>query len=195
MTASIMPMPSAAMRPAPVITTREQLDALLENVALLHRERDHLRHAQESELEEVRRRYRAPLLELDHLLEVETGWAKLWAQAHREAFAAGRALEGPHATIGFRAEPPRLERASRRWNWTRIAGTLAGLSWGRRYLRTPAPEVDKDAIMADLAAHLPGLSAEELRTAGIRVVEGEKFYVTPHTSDASDIETVLAKAA
>jgi hypothetical protein len=77
------------------------------------------------------------------------------------------------ATIGFRATEPRIERASRRWNWTRIAATLAGLEWGRRYLRVPPAEVDKDALVADLA----NLSPLELRNVGLKVVQGERFFI------------------
>jgi phage host-nuclease inhibitor protein Gam len=166
--------------PAPAIQTRAQLEVLLENIASLQRERDDLFRAQEQEIAAVRQRYRAPLTQMETFLHVETGWAEAWARAHPEALAADGSLTCAHATIGFRAERPRLERASRRWTWTRIAVTLAGLAWGKRYLRIPAPEVDKDALLADLAR----LSPENLRSAGLRLVQGERFYIT--TPEASE---------
>ena len=162
----------------PKIQTRQQLDAVLENIAHLQRERDELCRAQENEIAAVRQRYRAQLAEMDHYLDLETSWAETWAIAHPDAFAADRSLACAHATLGFRATPPRLERASRRWTWSRIALTLAGLAWGKRYLCTPAPEVDKEALVADLAH----LSPVELRNAGLRVVQGEHFFITPHST-------------
>jgi phage host-nuclease inhibitor protein Gam len=170
------PLPEPTQPAAPAIRTRQQLDAVLENIARLQRERDGLYHAQENEIAAVRQRYRAPLAEMEHYLDLETSWAESWARGNPGAFAADRSLACVHATIGFRAEPPRIERASRRWTWSRIAVTLAGLSWGKRYLRIPAPEVDKEALLADLA----GLSPVELRNAGIRIVQGERFFITSH---------------
>src|SRR5271154_2492402 len=129
--------PSPAATPA--IQTRQQLDAVLENIAHLQRERDDLRRAQENEIAAVRQRYRAPLAELEHYLDLETSWAESWARGNPEAFAADRSLACAHATLGFRATPPRIERASRRWTWSRIALTLAGVAWGGRSLRVPPP--------------------------------------------------------
>jgi phage host-nuclease inhibitor protein Gam len=168
---AVTPFPS----PAPAIETREQLELLLENIASLQRARDELFHAQENEIAAVRQRYRAPLAEMEVYLRLETSWAEAWAYANPHALAADRSLACTHATIGFRAEPPRIERASRRWTWSRISTTLASLAWGRRYLRIPAPEVDKDALLADLAR----ISPEDLRSAGLRLAQGERFYITP----------------
>jgi hypothetical protein len=119
---------------APTVRTRQHLDVLLENIATLQRERADLFAAQERELAAVRQRYRAPLTELEDMLRLETSWAETWAQAHPEALAADRVLVNPYATLGFRATPPQIQRASRRWTWTRIAATLAGLAWGKRYV-------------------------------------------------------------
>jgi len=168
--------PTLSQAAAPAIQTRQQLDAVLENIAHLQRERDELYLTQENEIAAVRQRYRAPLAEMEHYLDLETSWAESWARGNPDAFTAERSLACAHATIGFRATPPRIERASRRWTWSRIALTLAGLAWGKRYLRIPSPEVDKDALLADLA----DLSPVELRNAGIKVAQGESFFITPH---------------
>ena len=170
------PTPVETPTSAPAIQTRQQLEAVLENIAHLQRARDELRRVEQDELAAVRQRYRAPLAEMEHYLDLEMGWAESWAHAHAEALGAGRSLTCAHAAIGFHATPPRIERASRRWTWSRIAGTLAGFAWGRRYLRVPAPEVDKEALLADLAR----LSPVELRDAGIKVVQGVRFFITPH---------------
>ncbi len=172
------PLPSLPVTAAPAIQTREQLEAVLENIADLQRERDALHHEQEKEIALVRQRYRGPLTEVENYLTSETSWVEAWVLAHPEILAADRSLTCAHVTIGFRAEAPRIERASRRWTWSRIAETLAGLTWGQRYLRTPPPEVDKDAILGDL----PHLSLEDLRLAGMRVAQGERFFITPHSA-------------
>lgn len=167
---------SPASSEGPVIQTRQQLDAVLENIAQLQNERDDLFHRQREEIEAVQQKYRAPLAEMKNYLELETSWAEAWSRAHPEAFAASRSLACASATIGFRPEPYRIERASRRWTWSRIASTLATLDWGRRYLRIPPPEVDREALLTDLA----DLSPVDLRNAGIKIVTGETFFITPH---------------
>jgi phage host-nuclease inhibitor protein Gam len=174
--ADMTPLPQPSQAAAPAIQTRRQLDAVLENIAHLQRERDELYQAQEKEIADVRQKYRASFAEMEHYLDLETGWAESWARGNPGAFTANRSLACAHATIGFRATPPRIERASRRWTWSRIAQTLAGLAWGARYLRVPPPEVDKEALLADLA----DLSPVELRDAGIKIVQGERFFITPH---------------
>jgi phage host-nuclease inhibitor protein Gam len=186
------PLPAPAA--APAIQTRRQLEAVLENIAHLQRERDELCRTRENELAAVRQKYRAPLAEMENYLELETSWAESWARQNPGALAADRSLACAHATIGFRATPPRIERASRRWTWSRIALTLAGLAWGARYLRVPAPEVDREALLADLA----DLSPLELRNAGMIVVQGERFFVAAHASaktSASTLEPSWQEAA
>jgi phage host-nuclease inhibitor protein Gam len=183
--------PTPVQTATPAIQTRQQLDAVLENIAHLQREWDELYHAQEKEIAAVRQRYRAPLAEMEHYLDLETSWAESWARANPGAFTADRSLACAHATIGFRATPPRIERASRRWTWSRIALTLAGVAWGKRYLRIPSPEVDKEALLADLA----DLSPVELRNAGIKVAQGERFFITPHPASAPEVESAWQEAA
>jgi len=187
-----LPQPPPA---APAIQTRAQLDAVLENIVHLQRAREELRRAQENEIAAIRQRYRAPLTEMDHYLDLETSWAESWARAHPEAFAADRSLACAHATVGFHAEPTRIERASRRWTWSRIALALGGLAWGKRYLRIPEPEVEKEALLADL----PHLSPLELRNAGIKVVQGERFFIMPHpgteTTSGATVERGWQEAA
>jgi phage host-nuclease inhibitor protein Gam len=187
-TMTSFPSPTPAPVPVPVVKTRQQLTALLENIAQLQRERDELQRAQENEIAAIRQRYRAPLAEIDHYLELETSWAEAWARQNPGAFASVgsvRSVACAKVTLGFRADPPRIERASRRWTWTRIAATLATLPWGHRYLRIPAPEVDKEALAADLSQ----LSPVDLRNAGMIVVPGERFFITPHPTAETSAST------
>ena len=86
-----------------------------------------------------------------------------------------------HAVIGFRVSPHRVDRASRKWTWGAIAHKLGELAWGRRYLRQPALEVNKEALLADRAE----LSPVELRTAGLKIVQEERFYIAPHRETES----------
>jgi hypothetical protein len=184
-------LPNPVPDTLPSVQTRLQLDALLQNIVDLQRTRDELRRNQEEELALVRQKFRGPLAELDHFLLVETGWAESWAQNHRMELGPELSLRCEAATIGFECGPPRVERASRRWTWPRIAQTLAGLAWGARYLRTPAPEVDRDAVERDLST----LSTTDLRDAGMKVVPSERFVIKAHDLPGAASTTDWQQAA
>ena len=174
MTTLTQPVPP----PTPAIQTFQQLDTVVENIVQLQLQRADLECAQEMEIAAIRQKYRPPLAELERFLTLETAWAETWARANPGAFGEKRSLECTHAMIGFHVTPPRVERASRKWTWTAIASKLAQAGWGRRYLRVPAPEVNKEALLSDRAQ----LSDADLRLAGIKIVRQERFLITPHGS-------------
>lgn len=165
---------------SPSVQTRAQLEALLENIAQLQRERDELHQELETEIAALRQRYRPQLDEMERLLDIERSWAETWARANPDQLGSDRSLACGSATIGFEPAPVRIERTSRRWTWSRIAQTLADLPWGHRYLRVPPLEVDKDALLADLAT----LSPEDLRMAGMKIIQADRFFITPHETES-----------
>lgn len=189
MTPFPLPNPSAA----PSIQNRQQLDAVIENIVQLQLDRAELERAQEREIAGVRQKYRAALAELERYLATETTWAETWAKQNPGAFDEKRSINCTHATVGFRITPPRVERASRKWTWAAAALKLAEFSWGKRYLRIPAPEVNKEALLADRA----DLSPAELRQAGLRITQDERFFIAPHRSaeQAAPLEPEWQEAA
>lgn len=176
----------------PTIRNRQELDAVIENIVQLRLDHDELRRSQEKEIADIRQKYRAPLAQLERYLDQETAWAETWARQNEGLFNDKRSLDCTHAVIGFRATPPRVERASRKWNWSDIADKLGELAWGKRYLRQPALEVNKEALLADRNE----LLAAELRQVGLKIVRDERFYITPHTTEpALPAETEWQEAA
>jgi phage host-nuclease inhibitor protein Gam len=187
------PIPHPSQPAAPSIQTRQQLDVVVENIIQLQLDRAELERAQEREITAVRQKFRPPLAELDRYLAAETTWVETWARENPGAFGEKRSFDCTHAIIGFRVTPPRIERASRKWTWSAVALKLADLGWGKRYLRVPAPEVNKEAILADRAE----LSAVELRQAGLRISQEERFFIAPHdgAESVSPLETDWQEAA
>ena len=178
----MQPIPHPSQPSIPNIQNRQQLDAVIENIVQLQIERAEIERDQEKEITAIRQRYRTPLAEMDRYLLLETTWVETWARTNPDVFPEKRSLTCTHATIGFRTGPPRVDRASRRWTWSEIAQKLGELAWGRRYLRQPAPEVNKEALLADRAELAPA----ELRKIGIKIVQDERFFITPHSA-ASEI--------
>jgi phage host-nuclease inhibitor protein Gam len=170
------PLQHPSQPTAPAIQNRQQLDAVVENIIQLQHHRAELEGEQDREITAIRQKYRTPLAEMERYLLLETNWVETWARANPDAFPDKRSLTCTHATIGFRVSPPRVERASRKWTWSEIALKLSELAWGRRYLRQPAPEVNKEALLADRIE----LAAAELKKVGVKIVQEERFFITPH---------------
>ena len=173
---------------SPAIRTRQQLETVVANIVEMQRSRAEMIRTKEAEIDAIWDKHRAPLAEVERYLDMETAWVENWMRENPGSLGEDRCLHCEYATIGFRPMTPRLERASRRWTWSRIAETLSGVAWGKRYLRQPPAEVDKEALVADLA----NLSLIELREAGIKIVQGERFFVRAH-DQAED--TALEEAA
>jgi phage host-nuclease inhibitor protein Gam len=185
------PIPHPAAPAAPSITSRHELDAVVENIVQLQLNRAEIERHQEQEVASVRQKYRAPLAEIERYLTLETSWVETWAHQHSETFRDRQSLALTHASIGFRVSPHRVDRASRKWTWGAIAQKLGEYGWGRRYLRQPALEVNKEALLADRA----DLSAAELRQAGLKIVQEERFYIAPHREAESAAASDWQEAA
>ena len=174
-------IPLPVTNPAPTITSRHELDAVVENIVQLQLNRAEIEREQEQEIAGIRQKFRAPLAEIERYLTLETTWVETWARSNPDTFRDRQSLALTHAVIGFRVSPHRVDRASRKWTWGAIAQKLGEMAWGRRYLRQPALEVNKEALLADRA----DLSPAELRTVGLKIVQEERFYIAPHRETES----------
>lgn len=117
---------------------------------------------------------------------LESG-AQLFAEQHRELFPES-AKDGPrsrtyrNATIGFRWNPYRVTKRLAKDTFEAIAERLAALPWGGQFVRRPAPEVDKDALLR----HQAELTEQQLAQAGLKFERGEKFFIDPAFDSIDD---------
>ena len=84
-------------------------------------------------------------------------------------------------TMGFRMSPPRVETTSRKVKWADVVTRLLRLPWGKAYVRTPAPQPDKEALLADRQR----LTPEQLTAAGIQFAQDESFFLEPTPETAN----------
>jgi phage host-nuclease inhibitor protein Gam len=165
------------------IETRE---AMLAEVAR-HIERK-LHHAQataamEREKLNVEQRYQDVLNELSQEIEQSFASVKLWAESHGSEFLRAKSIDATCATIGFRMTPYRVEKRSARDTWAKIAVRLKSM-FNMDYVRQPALEVDKEALLSARTA----LSEGQQRDAGIEFDRDELFFIDPK-SDAAENTT------
>ncbi len=168
------------------ILSREALDAAVAEVATLKIQYAAAKADMELEVARVQERRQEQMLALGKQIEVREAGVFVYCQQHRaQLFPGKKSIDFLLATVGFRTEPPSVEKNFRKDTWSAIAQRLEALEWGARYVSTPEPEVDKQALLADREK----LSAGQLSEAGIRFEQDELFYITPKSEVAA--RTVL----
>jgi phage host-nuclease inhibitor protein Gam len=93
--------------------------------------------------------------------------------AHIPEIEAGgkKHLDTANGRMGRRVNPPKLSPLNRSWTWKRIID-LVQVVYKERFLLKPKPEIDRDKLRCELAA-------EELKQLGLKVDQGETFYIEP----------------
>lgn len=174
--------------PVALIHSREALDAAVADVATMKLRFAAARAEMELEVAAVQERHQQYLLELSRQIEAREAGVFVFCQEHRcELFPEKQSIDFLLATVGFRTEPPSVERVSKKDTWTAVAKRLEALKWGADFVTVPEPEVDKRALLA----HRAELTEEQLRAAGLRFEQDELFYLTPK-SDVSTKTTLKA---
>ncbi len=117
---------------------------------------------------------------------VKTRLAKVevFVTTHRDDLLPDRrkSFELPTAIVGFTlSTKAKVVLANDGDDWTSAAHRLEALAWGEPYVRNPEPEVDKEALIASRAS----LTPVQLAAAGLRIEQGEKFYVQPKSQIAA----------
>jgi phage host-nuclease inhibitor protein Gam len=170
-----------------IVTSREGMEATVADVVRLKLEFAQKTAAMELEVAAVQKRYQAQLLEISNKIETKEAGIFVFCQTNRrELFAEKKSIDLLLATVGFRTEPPSVEKKGKD-TWGAIAKRLASLDWGVAYVTEPAPEIDKKALLADRAK----LTPEQLDQAGIRFEADEVFYINPK----SEVAEASVKAA
>jgi phage host-nuclease inhibitor protein Gam len=104
----------------------------------------------ELEIVRAQERHQESMLALGKQIEVrETGVCVYCRQHRARLFPDKKSIDCLLATVEFRTEPPSVAKSSRKDTWSAIAQRLEALGWRSRYVNTPAPEVDKKALLAD----------------------------------------------
>lgn len=104
---------------------------------------------------------------------------KKWADKTPDYFEKARSVNIGTARVGYRTSPPKVKTTGRGDTFAKLALRLASLEWGKVFIRTKDPVVNKDALI-DARDRL---TAAQLAEAGIAIVQTESFYVDPITRE------------
>ena len=109
-------------------------------------------------------------------IEAMTAAAHLYCDGHRDIFPEDRkSMEFGNATIGFRKNPPKVDKVVNKDTFEAIAKRLLTVPWGAPFVRTGEPEVNKESLLSEQA----NLDEAALRAVGIKITQGETFFIEP----------------
>lgn len=158
------------------IVSTDGLDSVVAEVARLKIQYVACMAAMEESKASIEKSYAAKLgLITDEIFARECS-VQAYCTAHRaELFKDKKSRDTLTAVIGFELTPHRVETASRKVPWKDVVKRLMRLKWGKAYVRKPAPQPDKDALLKDRET----LKPEQLVAAGIKFEQDEQFFIRP----------------
>ena len=165
----------------PGISSREAMIGTVADVVRLKLKHAALTAEMESEIEKIKKSYAKRLDDLAiSLRDREAQVHEYCAANRRELFPDKKSIDTASAVIGFELTPWRGETSNRKIKWADVVGRLLKLAWGKAYVRNPAPQPDKEALLTDREK----LTPEQLTSAGLAFCQDEQFFIRPKSEIA-----------
>jgi phage host-nuclease inhibitor protein Gam len=160
------------------IKSAEALEAAVAQYVRLKLEKAEKEIKIEQEKAEIDAKHQSALVEMNDAIEAVEIAAEVYCERHPEIFGEAKSIDLVLAKIGYRTNPPKVEKNRGKEKWELIAARLLSTDWGEKYIRYPDPEVNKEALIADRAV----LTEDQLEDAGVSVVQEETFFIEPKTT-------------
>ena len=166
------------------ITSIEALDSAVADVVRLRITRTKLLARRDHSLAAVEKEHEAPLQESAAQIAAAEAEIQKYCAAHRsELFPVNKSRETGLAVFGFELTPPSVETANKKIKWRDVVERLLRLKWGAAYVRTPAQQPDKEALLADREK----LTPEQITAAGIQFAQDEQWFLRPKPETAAEV--------
>lgn len=161
---------------APTIKSREEIEALVGDLARLTNFQQQTTALMDQRITEVRAEYETQLAEAEQQKAALMEAARLWAEANPEEFGKTKSIEMLHGTMGWRLGNPTLKLVGKN-TWAKVLEALKRLRY-RKFIRTKE-EVDKAAIIARRRTIKPAT----LAALGVKVGQEDEFFVEPKLTE------------
>jgi len=165
-------MKKATKKTATTITTRDELERVMGQLAQHTIARSIYADTMDKRLTEVRAQFEERLGELDETIDELFDDLNAWAVLHPDSFAGKKSLDLTHGTLGFRTTPPALKTA-KGVKWDHVLDMLRCRGM-QDYVRT-IQEVNKEMLLQDRET----IGTEKLARLGVEVKQDERFYAEP----------------
>ena len=158
------------------IDTREDAERHVGLAATWQNEVNAVKLEMDAELIAVRQRYEGKIDALEQMLGRVILSLEAWANSNPQEFPAGRkSIDFVHGIVGFRTGTPKVKKGRKFPSLEAIAEVMASLPWARKYVKHAVPTVNKEALIADRGQ----LTAKQLNTLGLQIVQDETFFLEP----------------
>ena len=171
---------------APLLKSREAVEAALNEILGATINRNKAALDMDRIFASIRERYEPTIAACNEAIQQRTEHIRVWAEAHPEEFGKLKSLEFASATIGFRTGTPALGLLSK-WSVKTVLQALKKSPFWRGYVRTKEI-IDRQAIIADRRK----LTAEQLQSVGIRILQEESFFIEPKLTEQENKITEVA---
>lgn len=163
------------------ITSIEALDVAVAEAVRLKIKYTEATAAKDAEVAGIEKKHQQKITDLvESIAEIEA-LVHDYCEANRSSlFAEKKSRETSLAVFGFELTPWRVETTSKKIKWKHVVARLLRMAWGKAYLRTPAQQLDKEALLADREK----LKHEQLISAGIQFLQDEQFFIRPKPETA-----------
>jgi phage host-nuclease inhibitor protein Gam len=170
---------------ATALKSREEVETILGDIARVTLQRNQAQIQMDERITSIREQYEQIMAGANLCLEEKTELVRAWAEANPSEFKGQiRRVRPRHHRLAHRSadlkDSGRLDLGSR----PRKTQSLPNLL---QYVRVKE-EVNKQAIIADRE----GLTPEQLRAIGVRILQEESFYIDPKLSDLETKQQVEA---
>jgi phage host-nuclease inhibitor protein Gam len=165
-------MKKSTKKPATTITTRDELERAMGQLAQHVIARSLYADNMDKRLTEVRAQFEGRLGELEENIEALFADLNAWAVLHPDEFGTKKSMDLTHGTLGFRTTPPAIKPA-KGVKWDHVLDMLKCRGM-QAYVRQ-AEEVNKEMLLQDRET----IGAEKLARLGLEVKQEEKFYAEP----------------
>lgn len=164
-----------------VITSRESMEASVADIVRLKLEYAERTAAMEQEIAAVQKKHQDAILSVARQIEIFEASVYMFCQNNRATlFPEKKSLDTLLAEVGFRLNPPSVEKIKNKDTWGTIALRLQASEWGKDYVREADPEVNKAALLAKRTE----LNEADLKKVGLVIEQEENFYIDPKSQIA-----------
>jgi phage host-nuclease inhibitor protein Gam len=169
---------------APTIDGLSGVEQLLAEIATLKIREQDATAAKNEAIRIAEDTYNHQIKSLQDEIRIKVAALQAWSNANPKEFGDAKSIRLPSGTLGFRTGQPTVKPLSK-WTWEKVLAALkahplmAGL-----YVRT-VEEVNREKLIADRDT----LGAASLRDFGLKLDQGETFYVEPKLETVTKRET------
>lgn len=180
----------------PNLATRADAEAAMCDLAISANILRFLTAERDAKVLAINEEYESDLGKANAQLASLTDALRVWAETNPGEFQKGRkSIDFLSGILGFRTGTPKLALLSRAWNWDKVLDAIKLRAFA--FIRTKE-EVDKEAILAFVSAGpepAAELEAKILRPIGVKIVQGESFFIEPALTETDARQTQTSEAA